>query len=73
MAMYNAVLLREENTRLQNENARREKKQTQRRAFIQTGGSMTIAEGIASNEARKTRQKNKRGHREDQGGREVAT
>jgi hypothetical protein len=44
MAMHNAVLLQEENSRLRAENARQKRKRA-RRAFIQTGGTMTIGEG----------------------------
>jgi hypothetical protein len=51
LAMHNAVLLGEENSRLRTENARQKKKRAQRRAFIQTGGGMTIGEGIAQLEA----------------------
>jgi hypothetical protein len=57
MAMHTAVLLHEENTRLRTENARQKKKRV-RRAFIQTGGTMTIGDGIAHIEAsQKTPQK----------------
>jgi hypothetical protein len=51
MAMHNAVLFHEENVRLRAENARQKKKRA-RRAFIQTGGTMTIGEGISQVEAR---------------------
>jgi len=60
MAMHNAVLLREENIRLRAENTRQKKKRAQRRHFIQTGGTMTIGEGITLVEARQ----------EDRGGQE---
>ncbi len=43
--MHNSVLLHEENSRLRAENARQKKKRA-RRAFIQTGGTITIGEGI---------------------------
>jgi len=46
MAMHNAVLLHDENSRLRAENARQKRKR-KRRAFIQTGGTMTIGEGIS--------------------------
>jgi hypothetical protein len=52
MAMHNAVLLQEENSRLRAENARQKRKRQQRRAFIQTGGSMTIGEGVSSTASR---------------------
>lgn len=45
MAMHNGVLLHEENSRLRAENSRQKKKRA-RRAFIQTGGTMAIGEGI---------------------------
>lgn len=48
MAMHNAVLLHDENSRLRAENARQKRKRAQRRAFIQTGGSMTVGQGITS-------------------------
>ena len=51
MAMHHAVLLVEENSRLRTENGRQKKKRAQRRAFLQTGGGMTIGEGIAQLEA----------------------
>ena len=47
IAMHNAVLLHEENSRLRAENARQKRKRQQRRAFIQTGGSITIGEGAS--------------------------
>ena len=52
MAMHNAVLLHDENSRLRAENARQKKKRA-RRAFIQTGGTMAIEEGQAHIEASK--------------------
>ena len=61
MTMHNAVLLRDENSRLRAENARQKKKRAQRRAFLQTGGTMTIEEGMAIIEARE----------EDRGGQEL--
>jgi len=51
--MHNAVLLHEENSRLRAENARQKRKRQQRRAFIQTGGSITIGEGVATSERQK--------------------
>ncbi len=48
--MHNAVLLHKENLRLRAENARQKRKR-QRRAFIQTGGSITIGEGVSSTAA----------------------
>jgi hypothetical protein len=50
MAMHNAVLLQDENSRLRAENARQKRKRV-RRAFLQTGGTMAIGEGMARNEA----------------------
>ena len=50
MAMHNGILLQEENSRLRAENARKKKKQA-RRAFIQTGGTMSIEEGMTHVEA----------------------
>jgi hypothetical protein len=60
MAMHNAVLLSDENSRLRAENARQKRKRTQRRAFIQTGGTMTIGEGLANIEARQRPQREPR-------------
>jgi hypothetical protein len=51
MAMHNAVLLSKENSQLRAENQRQKRKRAQRRAFIQTGGTMTIGEGISRTEA----------------------
>ena len=45
MAIHNATLLQEENSRLRAENGRQKRKRA-RRAFIQTGGTMTIGEGM---------------------------
>ncbi|EAQ93895.1 hypothetical protein CHGG_02130 [Chaetomium globosum CBS 148.51] len=50
MAMHNATLLQEENSRLRAENGRQKRKRA-RRAFIQTGGTMTIGEGMTHIEA----------------------
>ena len=47
MAMHHAVLLVEENSRLRTENGQQKKKRAQRQAFLQTGGGITIREGIA--------------------------
>ena len=54
MAMHNATLLQEENSRLRAENTRQKQRRQHRRAFIQTGGSMTIGEGVATSEHQKT-------------------
>ena len=51
MAMHNATLLQEENSRLRAENTRQKQRRQHRRAFIQTGGSMTIGEGVFSTTA----------------------
>jgi hypothetical protein len=56
MAMHNTVLLCNENSRLRAENTRQKRKRTQRRAFLQTGGSMTVQEGISSTVARQDTQ-----------------
>jgi len=53
MAMHNATLLQEENSRLRAENTRQKQRRQHRRAFIQTGGSMTIEEGVATSERQK--------------------
>ncbi len=60
MTMHNAALLHEENSRLRAENGRQKRKRAQRRVFLQTGGAMTIGEGMASVET----------HQEDRRGRE---
>jgi hypothetical protein len=44
--MNSAVLLAEENRQLQGENQRQKKKRAKRRAFIATGGVLTIQEGL---------------------------
>ena len=64
MAMHNAALLREENSRLRDENGRRKRKQAIRRKFIQTGGSITIEEGITYAKAHQTRRRNQVTHKE---------
>jgi hypothetical protein len=46
LAMNSAVLLAEENRQLRGENERRKKKRAKRRAFIATGGVLTIQEGL---------------------------
>ena len=53
MAMYNATLLQEENSRLRAENTRQKQRRQHHRAFVQTGGSMTIREGVATSEHQK--------------------
>jgi hypothetical protein len=44
--MNSAVLLAEENRQLRSENKRQKKKRAKRRAFIATGGVLTIQEGL---------------------------
>jgi hypothetical protein len=46
LAMNSAVLLAEENRQLRSENKRQKKKRAKRRAFIATGGVLTIQEGL---------------------------
>jgi hypothetical protein len=46
MAMHTNVVLAEENRQLQAENTRQKKKRAKRRSFIQTGGVLTVQEGI---------------------------
>ena len=65
--MHNAVILRKENSRLRDENTRRKKKQAYRRAFIQTGGTLIIEEGITRTEARQKRRGNQGAHQEAEG------
>ena len=82
MAMHNATLLQEENSRLRAENTRQKQRRQNRRAFIQTGGSMTIGEGVATSEHQKARKakapkppkapKAQEARVEDQGGEETA-
>ena len=71
MAMDNVILLQEENSRLRAENARQKRKRT-RRAFIQTGGTLTIGEGIthieASQKAPQKSQRSQEARREVEGG-----
>ena len=44
--MNSAVLLAEDNRQLRDENKRQKKKRAKRRAFIATGGVLTIQEGL---------------------------
>jgi hypothetical protein len=46
LAMNSTVLLAEENRQLQHENKRQKKKRAKRRAFIATGGTLIIQEGL---------------------------
>jgi hypothetical protein len=46
LAINSTVLLAEENRQLQGENQRQKKKRAKRRAFIATGGVLTIQEGL---------------------------
>ncbi len=46
MAMHNAMILVEENRQLRAENARQKRKRAIRRSFIQSGGVLTVQEGI---------------------------
>jgi len=46
MAMHNAIILAEENRQLQAENARQKRKRAIKRSFIQSGGVLTVQEGI---------------------------
>ena len=46
MAVHGNVFLAEENSQLRAENQRKKRKRAQKRAFIQTGGTLTIGEGI---------------------------
>ena len=64
IAIHNAALLRKENSRLRNENGRRKRKQAIHRKFIQTGGSITVEEGITYTKARQTRRRNQVTHKE---------
>jgi hypothetical protein len=45
-AMYYSAILAEENRQLRAENARQKKKRATRRSFIQSGGVLTVQEGI---------------------------
>lgn len=51
LAMNSAVLLAEENRQLRGENERQKKKRAKRRAFIATGGVLTIQEGLDRSQA----------------------
>jgi hypothetical protein len=46
MAMHNAMILAEENRQLRAENARQKRKRAIKRSFIQSGGVLTVQEGI---------------------------
>ena len=45
LAMHSAVLLAEENKQLRSENKRQKRKRSKKRAFIATGGILTVQEG----------------------------
>ena len=49
--MNSAVLLAEENRQLRRENARQKKKRAKKKAYIATGGVLTLQEGIDLNQA----------------------
>ena len=49
--MDSAVLLAEENRQLRRENERQKKKMVKRRAFIATGGVLTMQEGLDRSQA----------------------
>lgn len=68
MAMHNAVLLQEENSRLRAENTRQKRKRAQRRAFLQTGGSMTVGQGVSGIVARQNAQRSQEPRPEAEGG-----
>jgi hypothetical protein len=51
LAMNSAVLLAEENRQLHSENKRQKKKRAKRRAFIATGGVLTLQEGLDRSQA----------------------
>ena len=44
--MNSAILLSEENRQLRSENERQKKKRVKRRAYIATGGVLTVQEGL---------------------------
>jgi hypothetical protein len=46
LAMNSAVILAEENRQLQHENKRQKRKRAKKRAFIATGGILTVQEGL---------------------------
>jgi hypothetical protein len=52
--MNSAVLLAEENRQLYSENKRQKKKRAKRRAFIATGGVLTMQEGLDRSQATDT-------------------
>jgi hypothetical protein len=54
LAMNSAVLLAEENRQLRRENERQEKKRAKKRAFIATGGVLTMQEGLDRSQATNT-------------------
>lgn len=68
MTMHNATLLLEENSRLRTENTRQKRKRAQRRVFLQTGGAMTVEEGMASVETVQKDQGGLESHPGDEGG-----
>jgi hypothetical protein len=49
--MNSTVLLAEENRQLYSKNKRQKKKRAKRRAFIATGGTLTIQEGLNRSQA----------------------
>ena len=51
--MHNATLLQEENSRLRAENTQQKQRCQHHRAFIQTGGFITIGEVVATSEHQK--------------------
>jgi hypothetical protein len=51
LAMNSAVLLAEANRQLHSENERQKKKRAKRRAFIATGGTLTMQEGLNRSQA----------------------
>jgi hypothetical protein len=55
MAMHNAAILAEENRQLRAENARQKRKRAIKRSFIQSGGVLTVQEGIELVETAKNR------------------
>ncbi len=67
MTMHNATLLLEENSRLRTENTRQKRKRAQRRVFLQTGGAMTVEEGMASVETVQKDQGGLESHPGDEG------
>jgi len=51
LAMNSAVLLAEENRQLRHENKRQKKKRAKKRAFVATGGVLTMQEGLDRSQA----------------------